>query len=541
MKDKHYTLDKFKSDLPAGLIVFLVAVPLCLGIALASGAPLFSGIIAGIVGGIIVGALSGSPLGVSGPAAGLAVIVLAAINTLGFNAFLLAVVIGGVIQLALGYARAGIIGYYFPNSVIRGMLSGIGLIIILKQIPHAFGYDGDFEGSLAFSQPDGETTLSELTNFISYISPGATVLAFISLALLILWEQPFMKKIAVFKIIQGPLVVVTLGIVYTFFVGNHEIWGIQSEHMVQIPILESLTEIGSLIVLPDFGSIGNPQVLITAFTIAIVASLETLLCVEATDKLDPEKRITPTNRELKAQGIGNIVSGMIGGLPVTQVIVRSSANIQSGGKTKASAIIHGFFILFFVLFAPVLLNMIPLSVLAAVLVLVGYKLAKPAFFKEMYKKGWVQFIPFIVTIVAILLTDLLLGIGIGLATGFCFILYSNYKSSFFFDEEKYKSDDVITIKLAQETTFLNKATIMDALRKIPDGARVIIDASDSIYIDEDVKELIRDFRDHTALEKEVDLTVIKPNKFGLVVGKKAVQAIVDSTNLKPAYNYAKPE
>jgi MFS superfamily sulfate permease-like transporter len=533
MKDKSYSIDKFKSDLPAGLIVFLVAVPLCLGIALASGAPLFSGIIAGIVGGIVVGSLSGSPLGVSGPAAGLAVIVLTAINALGFEAFLLAVVIGGIIQLALGYARAGIIGYYFPNSVIKGMLSGIGLIIILKQIPHAFGYDNDFEGSFAFNQPDGETTLSELTNFISYISPGATLLGLISLALLILWEQPFMKKIPIFKIVQGPLVVVTFGILYTLLMGNHEMWGIQPEHMVQIPVLESLSEIGSLIVLPDFSAINNPQVIITGFTIAIVASLETLLCVEATDKLDPDKRITPTNRELKAQGIGNMVSGMLGGLPVTQVIVRSSANIQSGGKTKASAIIHGFLILGFILFAPLTLNMIPLSVLAAVLIVVGFKLAKPSVFKEIYKKGWVQFVPYLVTIVAILLTDLLLGIGIGLVTGFFYILYSSYKSSFFFDEEKYKADDVIMIKLAQETTFLNKATIMDALRKIPDEAKVVIDASESIYIDEDVKELIRDFRDHLAIEKELDLTILKPNKFSQIGGKKAVKAIVEQTNMKP--------
>ncbi|MEM8890951.1 MAG: SulP family inorganic anion transporter, partial [Bacteroidota bacterium] len=358
-----------KYDLPASIVVFLVATPLCLGIALASGAPLFSGIIAGIVGGIVVGMLSGSDIGVSGPAAGLAVIVLNAITSLGaYETFLLAVVIAGVIQTALGFLRAGIIGYYFPSSVIKGMLSGIGIIIILKQIPHAFGYDKVPEGSLAFEQADSQNTISELTNMLNYIEPGALIITAISLAILILWERPFMKRIKLFQLVQGPLVAVVMGIVLNLvFAAAFPNLAIDAKHLVQIPVAEGISGFLGLFTLPDFSQIGNPEIYITAITIAVVASLETLLCVEATDKLDPYKRITPTNRELKAQGVGNFLSGMVGGLPVTQVIVRSSANIQSGGRTKMSAIIHGFFLLFAAMLIPSILNMIPLATLAAIL------------------------------------------------------------------------------------------------------------------------------------------------------------------------------
>jgi len=483
-----------KNDMPASVVVFLVAVPLCLGIALASGAPLFSGIIAGIIGGIVVGALSGSQLGVSGPAAGLAVIVLTAINELGaFDIFLLSVVIGGVFQLLLGYAKAGIIGYYFPSSVIKGMLSGIGIIIILKQIPHAFGYDKDYEGSLAFTQPDGHNTLSELYYMFEMVSPGAIVIASLSMLILILWEQPFMKKISLFKIVQGPLVVVVLGIILNLVFQNIPSLSLKLDQVVAIPVPESIGGFFDQFVFPDFSSITNASVWITGITIAVVASLETLLCLEATDKLDPMKRITPANQELKAQGVGNIISGLIGGLPITQVIVRSSTNIQSGGRTKMSAIFHGIILLGCAMAIPAILNLIPLASLAAILFLVGYKLAKPVLFKQMYKLGSTHFIPFVVTILGIVFTDLLMGIGMGLAVAIFYILYNNYKKPFLFESEKHLKDGVIKIELAEDVTFINKANIQRAFSQIPDGAKVIIDASKSINIDHDVVEIIDEF------------------------------------------------
>lgn len=502
--------DLFKNlnkDAPAGLVVFLVAVPLCLGIALASGAPLFSGIIAGFIGGIVVTLFSGSSLGVSGPAAGLAVIVLSAINELGaFDIFLTAVIIGGAIQIVLGILRAGIIGYYFPSSVIKGMLSAIGIIIFLKQIPHAFGYDKDYEGNLDFVQKDGQNTFSELSNMLDFVSPGAILIASISLAILILWEQKFMKRIKIFGIIQGPLVVVVLGIVLGMtFQGSN--LAINPEHMVSIPVPDSITGFFNQFTLPDFGQITNPQVWVVGFTIAIVASLETLLCVEATDKLDPEKRVTPTNRELRAQGIGNMVSGLIGGLPITQVIVRSSANIQSGGKTKASALIHGILILVSAMFIPNILNLIPLASLAAILLLVGYKLAKPAIFKQMYKEGWLQFIPFVVTVLAIVLTDLLVGIGIGLAVAVFFILLKNYRSPYVLKTTKEQDDKHYRVVLSENVTFLNKASILKELNRMPNDSHVLIDASKTIHIEHDVLEIISDFKE-AAKHKNIKLNLV---------------------------------
>lgn len=502
MSNKHI-FSNIKYDFPASIVVFLVAVPLCLGIALASGAPLFSGVIAGIIGGIVVGSLSNSPLGVSGPAAGLAVIVLTAINEMGgltnggFEIFLLAVVFAGVIQVILGYAKAGIIGYYFPSSVIKGMLAGIGIIIILKQIPHAFGYDGNPEGEIAFIQPDGQNTFSELVNMINYISPAAITITLLSLVILILWERPFIKKLSFTKIIQGPLLVVILGIVLNYaFQGTS--WAISSEHLVAIPVATSFGEITNLFSTPDFSAISNPLVYTTAITIAIVASLETLLCVEATDKLDPYKRITPTNQELKAQGIGNIISGLVGGLPITQVIVRSSANIQSGGRTKLSAIIHGFLLLISVLSIPLILNMIPLASLAAILLVVGFKLAKPVLFKSMYKLGWTQFIPFAVTIIGIVFTDLLVGIGLGLVVAVFYILLNNFKRPFFFEPDNHLNDNAIRIELSEEVTFLNKAAILNTLKEIPENSKVIIDASRTESIDHDVLEIFEDFKQNAA-------------------------------------------
>lgn len=485
-----------KSDLPASVVVFFVALPLCLGIALASGAPLFSGLIAGIVGGIVVGGLSGSNIGVSGPAAGLAAIVLTAIGALGgYQNFLVAVVIGGVIQLIFGILKAGVIGYYFPSSVIKGMLTGIGIIIILKQIPHFFGYDPDPEGDWAFFQVDGENTFSEILNTVNNISPGASLIAIVGLAILILWDRVLTKKAKIFQLIQGPVVAVAIGIIYYVLTADHEVLGISKEHLVSVPVPEDAASFFGQFSFPNFSAISNPQVWVTGFTIALVASLETLLCVEATDKLDPHKNVTPTNRELLAQGTGNIISGMIGGLPITQVIVRSSANIQSGGRTKLSAIIHGFFLLFSIILIPTLLNMIPLSVLAAILFIVGYKLAKPALFKKMYDLGWKQSIPFFVTVIGIVFTDLLIGIGLGLGVGIVVILLKSYQNSHFLHIEENKGgQDKVKMTLAEEVTFFNKGAILKELDNLPENTSLEIDVVKTKYLDNDIIEILEDFK-----------------------------------------------
>jgi len=504
-----------KHDAPASIVVFLVAVPLCLGIALASGAPLFSGIIAGIVGGIVVGSLSGSQLGVSGPAAGLAVIVLTAIQELGaFDIFLAAVVVGGLVQIILGYAKAGIIGYYFPSSVIKGMLSGIGIIIILKQIPHAFGYDKDYEGSLSFNQPDGHNTFSELFYMFEAISPGAMIITAVSLIILILWEQPFMKKSKIFQIIQGPLVVVALGIFLNLFFRNMNGLALQTDQIVQIPVPQSIGDFFGQFAFPNFASLSNPAVWITGITIAVVASLETLLCLEATDKLDPFKRVTPANQELKAQGVGNLLSGLVGGLPITQVIVRSSTNIQSGGRTKMSAILHGVIMLFCAMSIPAVLNMVPLASLAAILFLVGYKLAKPALFKEMWANGKTHFIPFVVTILGIVFTDLLMGIGLGMVVAIFYILYNNYKKPFLFRSEEALQDGIVKLEMAEDVTFINKASIQRTLSQIPDESNVIIDASKSIHIDLDVQEIIAEFITN-AKYRNIEVTIKEREQKGV--------------------------
>lgn len=505
MKDLFANL---KHDLPASIIVFLVAVPLCLGIALASGAPLFSGIIAGIVGGFIVGSLSGSQLGVSGPAAGLAVIVLTAIQELGaFDAFLLAVVIGGFVQLLLGYAKAGIIAYYFPNSVIKGMLAGIGVIIFLKQIPHAFGYDKDYEGSLTFQNPDGHNTFSELYYMFDALSSGAITITVLSLGILILWEQSFMKKIKAFQLVQGPLVVVGLGILLNWLFKDSSEFTLRSDQVVSIPVAENFTAFIGQFTLPNFSYITDGAVWMTGVTIAIVASLETLLCLEATDKLDPMKRVTPTNRELKAQGIGNIISGLIGGLPITQVIVRSSTNIQSGGRTKMSAILHGIILFLCALSIPHILNMIPLASLAAILLLVGYKLARPILFQEMYSLGQSNFVPFVVTILGIVFTDLLTGIMIGMAVAIFYILLNNYRKPFLFDASRHFKDGKIHLELAEDVTFINKASIQRTLNELPDNTQVQIDGTKTINMDHDVYEIIQEFMEN-APTRNIDVELI---------------------------------
>jgi MFS superfamily sulfate permease-like transporter len=504
-----------KNDLPASVVVFFVALPLCLGIALASGAPLFSGLIAGIIGGIVVGSLSGSKIGVSGPAAGLAAIVLTAIGTLGsYENFLVAVVLGGVIQLLFGVLKAGVIGYYFPSSVIKGMLTGIGIIIILKQIPNFFGYDEESAWDLEFFEIDGGNTFSELIAMLSNIHPGAALIGIISLVLLILWEKVLSKKSKVFEIIQGPFVVVVLGIVFFTFTQSHDVLAIGANHMVSVPIPEDLNSFLGQFSFPNFSAITNHEVWIVAFTIALVASLETLLCVEASDKIDPDKNVTPTNRELLAQGAGNIVSGLVGGLPITQVIVRSSANIQSGGKSKMSTILHGFLLLISVILIPTLLNKIPLSVLAAILLLVGYKLAKPALFKKMYKLGWKQSVPFFATVFGIVFTDLLVGIGLGMAVGIVVILLKSYQNSHFLHiEDNSNGKHRIKMALAEEVTFFNKGAILKELDSLPRDTYLEFDVTKTRYLDYDIIEILEDFA-FKAKERNIDIQLI--SKRGIV-------------------------
>lgn len=510
-----YMFKHIKNDIPASIVVFFVALPLCLGIALASGAPLFSGVIAGIIGGVLVGGLSGSKIGVSGPAAGLAAIVLTAIGALGgYENFLVAVVLGGIIQIVFGILKAGVIGYYFPSSVIKGMLTGIGIIIILKQIPHFFGYDSDPEGDWAFFQVDGENTFSEILNTINNISPGATLIAIIGLSILLLWDKVLSKKGKVFQIIQGPLVAVAIGIIFYVLTQHSEVLAISKDHLVSVPVPDDFSSFIGQFSFPNFSAISNPQVWITAFTIALVASLETLLCVEATDKLDPHKNVTPTNRELLAQGAGNIVSGLIGGLPITQVIVRSSANIQSGGRTKLSAIIHGFLLLISVILIPTLLNMIPLSVLAAILFIVGFKLAKPALFVKMYKLGWKQSIPFFVTVLGIVFTDLLIGISLGLAVGIVVILLKSYQNSHFLHiEDNSNGKHRIKMTLAEEVTFFNKGAILKELDSLPHDTYLELDVLKTRYLDYDIVEILEDFS-LKAKERNIDIQLI--SKRGVV-------------------------
>lgn len=504
-------IQKIKNDLSASLVVFLVALPLCLGIGLASTGRtdlVFSGVIAGIVGGIVVGFFSGSAVGVSGPAAGLVVIVLTALNTLGsFEVLLLAIFLAGALQLLAGYLNAGIIAYYFPSSVIKGMLAAIGLTLILKEIPHALGYDKDFIGDFALDQPDGHNTFSEIYYAFVYNSPGAIVISIVSIALLILFERPFMKRFGLFKFLPGALFVVLSGILLNtvLFKNAGNGWYMSDEHIVQLPVASTIQDFIGFFTMPDFTALANPQVYLVAFTIAIVASVETLLCVEATDKLDPLKRNTPTNQELRAQGIGNMISGLIGGLPVTQVIVRSSANINAGGRSKVSTIMHGVILLLSAIIIPRFLNLIPLASLAAILLMVGYKLSKLSLYKTMYKLGWDQFLPFIVTIIAILSTDLLKGIGIGMVLAIFFILKRNLKHAYQLKKESVEDKPLFTMKLSEEVTFLNKASIQLSLNELPKDSKVIIDGANSVAIDYDVLEIIQDFKKVIAPERNIEV------------------------------------
>lgn len=497
-----------KNDLPASIVVFFVALPLCLGIALASGAPPFAGMIAGIIGGIIVGSISGSSVGVSGPAAGLAAIVFTAISDLGgYENFLVAVVIGGVIQILFGVLKAGVIGYYFPSSVIKGMLVGIGLIIIMKEIPYFFGYDKKLGGQFSFFKIDSDSLYTPLVNAIGNPSLGPLFIAILSLCIIIFWSNVLAKKAKFFTLIQGPFVVVVLGIIYTILT-NGRTWGINANHLVVVPVPESFNSFMDQFSFPNFKVLTNPKVWITGFTVALVASLETLLCVEATDKIDPNKRITPTNRELFAQGTGNIISGLIGGLPITQVIVRSSANIQSGGQSKLSAIIHGFLLLISVIAIPNILNLIPLSVLAAILLIVGYKLAHPSKFKKMFQLGWNQWFPFIVTVILIVQFDLLLGIGIGLGLGILIVLYKSYQNSHLVQVQGLDANSKnIKIVLAEEVTFFNKGAIMNELEKVSENSFLEINLLKTRYIDNDIIEVIENFLDK-AKSKNIMVSIV---------------------------------
>lgn len=497
-----------KSDFASGLVVFLVALPLCLGIALASGAPLFSGIISGIIGGIVVGYLSQSHLSVSGPAAGLTAIVLTAITDLGsFNAFLLAVLIAGLIQLILGFIKAGSISNFFPTNVIEGMLAGIGVIIILKQIPHAFGYDPDFEGDESFFQTDGQNSFTELFHVLNHVQLGSIVIALVSLAILILWNKfEVLKKI---KLVPPALVAVIVSILLNeFFVQSGSSLAIAKNHLVSLPVPTTFEEFKNIIVTPDFAAITNTKVWIVAVTIAVVASIETLLCIEAADRMDLQKRYTNTNVELKAQGIGNIISALLGGLPMTSVVVRTSANNAAGAKSKMSAIIHGVLLMASVLAIPTILNKIPLATLAAVLLLVGYKLANPKTIKHFWEKGKYQFVPFIATFVGVVFTDLLKGVALGMIISVIFILRGNMKRAYNFRKDEYKDGDVIHIDLAQEVSFLNKSAIKETLASIPENSKVIINASDTVYIAHDVLDLIKEFKKIKSKEENIKVKLV---------------------------------
>ena len=497
-----------KNDFASGLVVFLVALPLCLGIALASGAPLFSGIIAGIVGGLVIGMLSTSHVSVSGPAAGLAAIVLTAISTLGsFELFALAVVIAGGLQLLLGFLKAGTISNYFPHNVVEGMLAGIGVIIFLKQIPHAIGYDVDVEGDFDFIEKSGSNTISSLLSSFEYMSLGATVISIVGLLILVFWDKiPVVKDI---KLVPAALIVVVMGIIINqIFIATNSPYALTESHLVTLPGIASFSDLGNVLKFPDFGGITNTQVWITAVTIAVVASIETLLCIEAGDRLDTQKRYTHQNMELKAQGIGNVISGLLGGLPMTSVVVRTSANINSGAKTKLSAVIHGVLLLASVIAIPTILNMIPLASLAAILLLIGYKLANPKKLKHFWDQGKYQFVPFIATLLAVVFTDLLKGVALGMIISFVFILMGNIKRAYNFRRENYKDGDIIHIDLAEEVSFLNKAAIKLTLQHLPENAKVIIDASNSLYIAFDVLELIKDFQQFGAKDKNIDFTLV---------------------------------
>lgn len=524
---------KIKQDLPASIVVFLVALPLCLGVALASGAPLLSGVISGIIGGIVVGFLSQSHTSVSGPAAGLVAVVLTAIAQLqSYEAFLMAVVIAGFMQLIIGFAKGGFIANFIPANVIKGLLSAIGIIIILKQIPHAVGYDVDPESDFAFNQVNGDNTFSEILKMFSHITEGAVIVSVISLLILIYWDKTPLKNIKVFP---ASLFVVLFGIALnSFLYFYHPSFYITSEHLVSIPKINSIAD---LTIFPNFSSIFNYQVWIVAATIAVIASLETLLNLEAVEKIDPHKRVASPNREMIAQGVGNIFSGLVGGLPITSVIVRSSVNINSGAATKLSTILHGVFLLLSILLLSKFMNMIPLASLAAILLLTGYKLTKLSLFTKMYHKGANQFIPFIATVVAIIFTDLLIGVLIGLAVSIFYILKSNYNNPFDLEKNTINMGETISIELPNQVSFLNKVTIKDTLWSLPKDSKVIINASNCNYIDSDVLSILEEFKTIVAVENNIQLNIIGlRNSYNLVDQIQFINVLDKEAQLKLSPN-----
>lgn len=494
------------SDISASIVVLLIGLPLCLGIALGSGAPLFSGIIAGIIGGIVVGFFSKSALSVTGPAAALTAVVVMGISSLGsYEAFLVAVVLAGFFQIILGYIKAGIIAHYIPNSVIRGMLTAIGLILILKQIPHILGYDVDFEGDERFFQNDQQNTFTEIPQAINSIHSTALMIGLISLFILMIWQTKSIKKTKWLNLVPAPLLVVLLATVANyFFEYTASSARLEASHLVNLPIAKDLPEFISFFTLPNFSHILNPSIWVIAFSLAIIASLETLLAVEAVDKLDPLKRITPTNRELKAQGIGNLISGLIGGLPIASVIVRSSVNVNAGAKSKKSTIINGLLLLLCVIFIPGLLSRIPLSALAAVLIYTGFKLVSLKEIKSFYAKGWDQFMPYIATTIGIFLTDMLTGIVVGMLVSLFFLVSSNFRSAILVvnDNNNY------LIRLRKDVSFLNKPIIKKHLQSFPDHSFVIVDATRADFIDKDIIEEINDFIDN-APSRGISVTIKK--------------------------------
>ena len=500
-------------DIKAGVVVFLVALPLCLGIALACKAPLFSGILAGVIGGIIVTVFSGSALSVSGPAAGLTSIVIGSVLVLGsFEAFMAAVIFAGILQIIFGLIKAGGVGNYIPNAVIKGMLAGIGIILIIKQIPHLVGYDLDPEGEFDFIQPDGHNTFSDLVYMVNYITPGAVVVGIVSMLILLISEREFYKRDKFLSMIPGPLLTVVFGILLniSFSSFNESPLNITSEHLVQLPVIKNYNDFRSILITPDFSLIYGTKFWIVVFTVAMVASLESLLSVEATDKLDLKKRNSNSNKELVAQGIGNIVCGLAGALPVTAVIVRSSANINAGGQTKLSAIFHAVLLAVSILFLPNILSLIPNASLAAILIVTGYKLAKPSLLKDYFYKGSSQIIPFVITVVVMLLTDLLKGVTAGIIVSVFFIIRSNIKSSFDTAHDVIDNKMHYLIKLPQHVTFFNKGFLMNYFRTIKPQSKVIIDGSINKTIDNDVKEVITEFL-ATCKEKHIKTSLINLN------------------------------
>lgn len=522
-----YYFRHLKNDFPAGIVVFLVALPLCLGIALASGAPLFAGLIAGMVGGLIVTWLSGSQLSVTGPAAGLIVIVYHAIETLGsFQGFLVAVVIAGMMQLIAGFLKAGVIGALFPSSVIKGMLSSIGIILIIKQIPHITGYNEQYAGPDAYTREDVHEFLFPILDAFSSISYGVTIIAMVSLLILILWEKPWFKKHKLVRLIPGPLVAVIWGVIYNITIGWwFPGWSVDAIHLVNIPVSNHASDFLQHLSFPDYTFWTNPQVYLIAATLAIIGSLETLLSLEAADKLDPLKRTSPANRELKAQGAGNIISGLIGGLPLTSVIVRSSSNIHAGGKTPLSSFIHGLCLLLSALFLAKYINYVPLGCLSGILLHTGFKLAKPALLKEFYHKGLNQFLPFIITVMAILATDLLTGMGIGLSIGLFFVIKANYRAALTLTQDQ--SSYVLTFN--KDVAFLNKALLRKLLSRIRPNSVLTIDASKSRFIDHDIIETIDDFL-ITAPDHNISIEIYD------LYGKEHLKKHVDFVVLKEHYD-----